>query len=222
MPVGSGASTISGSQVSLRDYVSLVRDHLEDWEYEDRLSSTLTDSATTATVPNGMKYAAGNIIQIDSEYIEVTAVNTNTLTIRRGWRESSATAHSTGAAMLRGAGWSDDLIEDWVNESFAIMYPYLYIRQTTTLTGSSTDLSYDLPADLTESSQVEWVTAAYGTGNTEPMIVDCSIRSEPPILYIPRALSGYTLTLQYIKPFPQLSRRGSEGGTGGRKIQRER
>lgn len=206
MPVGSGTST-GGSQISLREYKDLVRGYLRDWDYEDAVQATISDSATAVTVRDGAKFAADDIIQIEAESVLVTLVATNTLTIVRGWRGTAITTHVAGAQILKGINWTDAQLADWINESFGIIYPDMYVRDTTTLTGSSTTYDYVLPAAITESNQIESIEAQYGADLSRLKVWSggVTIRGEPPELYLPAGLSGYTLTVTYTKPFDTLA-----------------
>ena len=96
------ATGSSGAQVSLSGYVDLVRNYLNDWEYEDRLQTELTLIATTVDVLDGTNFGQGDVIQIESEYMYVDSVSTNALTVRRGWRNSTAAGQSVDATVRRG------------------------------------------------------------------------------------------------------------------------
>lgn len=201
MPVGSGTS-LGGCQISLSSYVALCRDYLSDWEYEDRLQGSLSASAVTFDVLDGTRFSSGDLLQIDSEYLYVDSVSSNTLTVRRGWRGSTAAVHGDDAAVFRNLNWTDDQLRRWVNESFADMYPRLYIRQVGSLTGAASS-EYTLPADVTQRSQIEDVEVQFST--TRMPITAFRVVDEPPELYVERNLVGYTLKVTYVKPFPALS-----------------
>lgn len=202
--VYSNATTSGGCQISLQEYCDLVRWELEDWDYEDSLQSALDDSTTSVSVIDYTQFGVGDIIQIGTEMMYVSAADSNPITVRRGWRRTSAQSHPVNSTILSHTKWTDAQLKRWINESFGVMYPSLYVRATTSLTGSSTDYDYTLPADITEFSQIEKVEAQYGSNDQRYSVTKVEIRSEPPALYIPRALSGFTLTVIYTKPFDPL------------------
>lgn len=192
--------------VTLQELINRTRDYLADWEYEDRLNAIINNSQTTLVVTHdGSRFASGDIIQIESEMMYVQSVSTNTLTVRRGWRRTTAASHSSGVTVLRNTNWTDDQLKRWVNDSFGDMYPKMYVRQTSSLTGSSTTYDYSLPADLTESAQIEKVEAKYGATPARVEVASAQVRGEPPALYVPHYLAGHTLTVTYIKPFGVLA-----------------
>jgi hypothetical protein len=65
--------------------------------------TSFTVSDADAANANGITpaFSTGNLIQIDTEYMEVTATNTttNTVTVKRGVNGSTAAAHALGAAV---------------------------------------------------------------------------------------------------------------------------
>lgn len=82
-------------------------DYTNAFDKVDDLAANITASATTLTVAdadgtdlNGFtpRFSPGNLIQIGSELMDVTAVNTttNTLTVRRGVNGTTAAAHTLG------------------------------------------------------------------------------------------------------------------------------
>ena len=66
-------------------------------------TTDLTDVSTTTTihVTNGSKFSVGDVIQIDSEYIWVSAISTNALTVVRAKAGTQATHASTSTVYIR-------------------------------------------------------------------------------------------------------------------------
>jgi hypothetical protein len=64
----------------------------------DALAANVTASATTITVANGKKFQPGMVIVIEGseEMMKVTSVSGNTLTVNRGYAETTAEEHSAG------------------------------------------------------------------------------------------------------------------------------
>lgn len=88
-------------------------------------SSTITTNATTVTVTDGSVFKAGDVILIDSEYMWVSAVSGEDLTVTRTFGGTNAT-HDSGATIsivaqsrLEGATASFDALVD-------ITAPYNY------------------------------------------------------------------------------------------------
>lgn len=86
----------------------LHRDYANAWQKVDDLAAALTDSATTLTVNEiddadlfGLlpRISAGNLLKIDSEYLEVLATlpEGNKAYVRRGVNGSTAASHDSGA-----------------------------------------------------------------------------------------------------------------------------
>lgn len=70
------------------------------WTGESTLGAAITDtSSTSITVADGSRFNADSIIEIDSEIMKVTAVATNTLTVTRGYKSSSAALHDNSTAV---------------------------------------------------------------------------------------------------------------------------
>lgn len=96
---GSGRSALSTGPVSQKKY---------EWHDETlltqrtTLAANMTNSQTTATVAtgDGLKFAAGDVILLDSELVRVTSVSTDTLTITRSYASSVAATHATSVAAV--------------------------------------------------------------------------------------------------------------------------
>ncbi len=64
------------------------------------LSSAITNAVTTIPVDSATAFPSSGVVLIDTEYISYTGKTANTLTgCTRGFESSSATAHSSGAAV---------------------------------------------------------------------------------------------------------------------------
>lgn len=63
------------------------------WETLTTVNGTLTEGATTVTVNSSTGFSPGHLIRIDDEYLTVTAVATNTLTVKRGVNGTTAAEH---------------------------------------------------------------------------------------------------------------------------------
>lgn len=71
----------------------------EMFAYETRLTAAADSDATTLEVADGSIFRPQHVIQVDEEYMLVTAVNGNTVTVSRAHLGSTAAAHSQGAVV---------------------------------------------------------------------------------------------------------------------------
>jgi hypothetical protein len=62
-------------------------------------ANNITNSANTVTVDDGSFFLPGDVVQIDSELLLVTAANANTITVTRGHAGSTAATHNDDAAV---------------------------------------------------------------------------------------------------------------------------
>lgn len=124
------------------------------WLSVDTLSGGIDSAVTTITVTHidgetiygdVPRLSAGNLIQIDSEWMRVTATNTvsNTATVIRGQNGSTAASHSNGAAV------SVYIVEDQIRRAVAKQVAFQYARkgayETRRMDGIAT---IEYPADM--------------------------------------------------------------------------
>lgn len=126
-----GISLIIDDQPTLLGLVGIDGTPLTQTKYEwmsDNLNSNranldgaITDSATSITVAegDGIKFRVNAIAVIGEEYIKVTAINGDTLTVERGFDGTTAAAAADGAEIrivarpqLQGAGIGEDESHD--------------------------------------------------------------------------------------------------------------
>lgn len=69
----------------------------EMFAYESVLTAQVDDAATSLDVADGTAFTKGHVVQVDDEYMLVTAVSGNEVTVTRGYLGSSAAAHAEGA-----------------------------------------------------------------------------------------------------------------------------
>lgn len=74
-------------------------DYANAWENITTLSAGITSSATSVAVTLATNLSEGNLIRIDDEYMEITAIATNTLTVKRAQNGTTAVAHLNGASV---------------------------------------------------------------------------------------------------------------------------
>ena len=71
----------------------------EMFAYETRLTAAADADATALEVADGSIFRPQHVIQVDEEYMLVTAVNGNTVTVSRAHLGSTAAAHGQGAVV---------------------------------------------------------------------------------------------------------------------------
>lgn len=59
-----------------------------------------SETDLTVTTGDGKKFAIGHVIRVDDEFMRVTAVTGDVLTVTRGFGDSSGAAHNEGAAVV--------------------------------------------------------------------------------------------------------------------------
>lgn len=76
------------------------------WGYYDVLQTStatlaedLDASETGVDVSDGAAFKVGQVVEIDSERMEISAISTNSLTVERGVNGTTAATHSNGAAI---------------------------------------------------------------------------------------------------------------------------
>lgn len=77
--------------------VELIEDSMSP--YADQLAEALDDSETGVDVDTGEYFRQGDIIKVDSEYMIVASVSSNTLTVVRGYAGSTAATHADDSAV---------------------------------------------------------------------------------------------------------------------------
>ncbi len=69
------------------------------------LAAAISDTTTTSiTVDDGSIFVVNDMLQVNDEIMLITAISSNTLTVRRGHFSTTATTHSNNDAILRPFG----------------------------------------------------------------------------------------------------------------------
>lgn len=154
--------------VTITGVWGIHRDYANAWANVDALAAGITSSATTLTVADidgtdiyGItpRISAGNLLKIDSEYLEViaTSTGTNTATVRRGVNGTTAAAHSLGAAVYT---WMvEDLVQRATARQSALMYARFGAYTTMEVSGMS---EVRFPVDLLGEMRAILQEYAYG------------------------------------------------------------
>ena len=124
-------------QVTITGVWGVHRDYDHAWMHVDDLQATIDADDTAVTVADAdgadaygltPRLSPGNLLKIDDEYLEVTGVSTNTLTVRRGVNGSTAAAH-TGAVGTGGADIATWQVEEPVRRAVARQTALIYARR---------------------------------------------------------------------------------------------
>jgi hypothetical protein len=135
---------------------SLIQDvrHLlndEPWE----TTSTTTTTSTTVAVPDGTKWAAGDIGEwqtgtVGFEQFLVSSVSGNNLTVSRGYNGTTAETHTSGDRVLKNPRYSGVQITDSVDRVCESLFPQLWKQATSTVTPNTTSVWFDSGLSTTD------------------------------------------------------------------------
>lgn len=120
------------------------------------LTGGISDTATSLPV-NSTDSVKRGLVEIDDELIYVDSVS-STLSVPpfgRGYRSSTAAAHSSGAMVLVDPAFPRFEIGKAVDQVVEALYPALYQVLETTLDSQVVDRSYTLPAGVETILRVE-------------------------------------------------------------------
>lgn len=138
--------------VTVTGWWGLHRDYASAWAEVDALTAGI--NASVPTVPVGdadgtdeygltPRFSPGDLIKIDDEFMEVTAISSNNLTVRRAQNGTTAAAHDSAADVFV---WR---VEDGVRHAVARQAGLMYARfgaYTTMQVQGMTEVRY--PSDL--------------------------------------------------------------------------
>jgi hypothetical protein len=91
-----GSFVLYGSATTVTDD-TIVVDGIDESDSTANLNGTINDSVTTVVITDGTVTPALRYIKIDSEWMFVLVVSTNTLTVKRAMFGSTAASHTSGA-----------------------------------------------------------------------------------------------------------------------------
>ena len=126
------------------------------------LSANLSATGLTATVSDATAVSRG-IVEIGGEVIWVDDVDTSASTITippygRGFRGTTAAAHSTGDRVVSSPMFPRQMVQDALNDAIRAVYPDLYGIGQTTVTFQPAINTYALPSGALDVINVAWQT----------------------------------------------------------------
>lgn len=143
---------------------SIINRVLDQFRYRDpvlTVNSAVGTSDVTVDVDDFLpNVGPGNIIQINDEYLLVTAVSGSdpmTLSVKRGWLGSTAdVTHAKDDPVYVNPRVLGTQVIDLINEAMDIMYPKLYATDIDTLTFSGSTIGYGLSANCNGVIRVDY------------------------------------------------------------------
>jgi len=121
------------------------------------LSSSVTNSALTISCTS-VDGARRGIAEIEDELVYIDSVTGNDLvipTFGRGYRNTTAVAHNSGAMVTFDPAFPRAEIGRAIDQVIKGLFPGLYQVKETTLTSLTVDRSYELPTDVENILRVE-------------------------------------------------------------------
>jgi hypothetical protein len=172
------------------------------------LTSSLSDSATTATIAS-TDGARRGIAEIDDEMLYIEAVSGDGLQIPpfgRGYRGSTAVAHNSGAMVTFDPAFPRKNIGDSIDECLAGLFPALYQVKEVLLESAAIDRSYDLPTDVENILRVETKWDQDPADYWHPLVNWELEKTSTPVLNLYEgALPGWDVKVVYTAQFSPLT-----------------
>lgn len=126
------------------------------------LTQSATDSATTLNIASTQSLSRG-LVEIGEELLWVDDVDKVAVTMTvppygRGFRGTTAAAHSSGTRVISAPLFPRSLVKQAINESVSAVFPDLWAVGTTTLAYTAAKTTYPLPTGVKEILAVSWST----------------------------------------------------------------
>lgn len=190
--------------------VQRTRRYLRDWPEGDSLTASQSSGATTFTVADALIYGPGQLVQIDSEAMQIRSVSGVTVTVLRGARGTTAAAHASGATVLMRPRFLDVDIIDSLNTALDACYPLIYRHVSNEYTGvTDGTYEYDIPTDTTINVPIRYISKVEVkvTGDLAyRKIYDWTIfRGSTPFIKLRRPLPNGNLRIVGMGPFAHLT-----------------
>ena len=96
---GDGGTTETGTGKYKAPIIGGTASYQADGTTGNLLNGAINSSATSITVDYGAAFSVNDILLIDSEKMLITAISSNTLTVTRGYKSTTAAEHSDNAAL---------------------------------------------------------------------------------------------------------------------------
>src|SRR5678810_235897 len=137
--------------LSTADLIPKVRVKLGSNEWQTTHSNSVANvtTDTTVTVPDGTLWSKGAILewQDNGEQGLVKSISTNDLTVKRQHNDTVAAAHSASSVIIRDPIFSYWEISKAITDAIAHSFPYMWKRDTKTITPVTNQSWYDFDVD---------------------------------------------------------------------------
>lgn len=139
--------------------LSLQGDSLDQSE-QTFLTGDITADATTFTVDEPTLVSQG-MIEIEDELVWIKSVDNATgivtcSTLGRGFRSTTAAAHTAGATVVNNPRYSRHRIKQTLNTAIRNVYPDLYALSNYEFSYVAARQAYELPAGLDQIHSIHW------------------------------------------------------------------
>jgi hypothetical protein len=172
------------------------------------LASSLNSSALTVSC-SSTDAAKRGIVEIDEELLYAESVSGNDLVLPafgRGYRGSTAAAHSTGVMVTFDPAFPRFEIGRAMDQVIQGLFPALYQVKETTLTSAAVDRSYDLPTDVENILRVETKWDQDPADYWHPLINwELEKTGTPQLNLYEGALPGWDIKVVYTARFSELT-----------------
>lgn len=126
----------------IQDIRHLLQD--EPWE----TTSTTTTTATTVAVPDGTKWAAGDVGEwqtgtVGGEQFLVQSVSGNNLTVARGYNGTTAEAHTSGDRVVKNPTYQYIQIVESISRVIQSLFPSVWKSVSASVTPNTTSRWFD-------------------------------------------------------------------------------
>lgn len=153
--------------ISTSALVPRVRDLLGDTPYS--LTSTTADTGTTVAVPDGTKWAEGDIGEWQTgavgfeQFLVVADPVGNNLTVSRGYNGTTVETHTSGDRIFQGPAFTGRQIQQSLLAAVRGLWPFVYRVEDIDVTPVAGKVWYDVTAPLDDTLGIVSVTQKYGT-----------------------------------------------------------
>lgn len=186
-----------------------VRHLLQDTSWET--TSTTTDTGSTVVVPDGTKWAVGDVGEwsysgnVGGEQFLVQSISSNNLTVVRGYNGTTVETHSSGDRVVKNPDYSVIQIVNAINRVIESVYPTAWKVVVSTVVPNSTSTWFDsglTGSDLTGMIDLVHGEQLYGSSNDKvglytPSVPHASSRPVRVVRNVPTSLASSGVALRF-------------------------
>jgi len=109
-----------------KEFRTRIREKVHDWALMDSLRVACNATILEIEVTTGELYSIGKTMRIDNEAMIVVSVSGNSVTVRRGYKETTAAAHLINASITIESFFSNDYINQEITNAYNAIFPSIY------------------------------------------------------------------------------------------------